>query len=158
MSTPLNPDMAYLSPNRETSINPDKIFRLLKLKDFRGKGVTPFYNRFISLLEENYADERLNVNLLSLMFCLCPMQLYRKVRRQTGLPPGQLLLKYRISRSLDLLFNTEFNITEIAYKSGFGSPAHFSKAFKRVVGSTPKETRRWFFTDVINAQKNVINE
>ena len=37
MSTPLNPDIAYLAPNRDISINAEKIFRLLKLKDFRGK-------------------------------------------------------------------------------------------------------------------------
>jgi AraC-like DNA-binding protein len=50
----------------------------------------------------------------------------------------------RLSRVFTALMNPLQNhrkISEIAYEWGFGSEAHFSRAFRKTFGMTPRETR-----------------
>jgi len=56
-------------------------------------------------------------------------------------PPGKWLLEKRLNYSLMLLQNEASNITEIAYKSGFESPSHFSRSFKSKFGVSPLNYR-----------------
>jgi len=62
--------------------------------------------------------------------CLCPMQVYRKVKKHTGLPPGKYLLLYRLNMALCMLQETEYTIGEIAFHVGFSNQNNFSRAFK----------------------------
>lgn len=48
----------------------------------------------------------------------------------------------RIIRSLELMADNTMPIKEIAYDTGFSSPANFNRAFKQVMGMPPSEMRR----------------
>lgn len=53
--------------------------------------------------------------------------------------------EYVIRKAKQLLEqNAEMNTTEVAYELGFEYPNYFSKFFKKMVGSTPKEYRQQF--------------
>lgn len=56
-----------------------------------------------------------------------------------GCSPKADLLKQRINRSKQLLEYTNFSITEIAQRCGFGTVYYFSKYFKEHVGMPPSE-------------------
>lgn len=65
-----------------------------------------------------------------------------KVKNHTGFPPLHYLINIRISEAIKLLKQEDFNITEIALKTGFYSSQHFSTTFKKLTGHTPKEFRK----------------
>ncbi len=48
----------------------------------------------------------------------------------------------RIIRSLELMADNTMSLKEIAYDTGFSSPANFNRAFKQVMGIPPSEMRK----------------
>ena len=62
-------------------------------------------------------------------------------RKFTAKTPGDYLIHYRITRSMNLLTDSELSITEIAYATGFNSASHFTKTFKAMIGCTPNQYR-----------------
>lgn len=59
-----------------------------------------------------------------------------------GMPPGKWLLQKRLEHSMKRILNTDENINEIAFISGFENTSHFVKAFKKEFGDTPNSFRR----------------
>jgi AraC family transcriptional activator of pyochelin receptor len=49
------------------------------------------------------------------------------------------LINYRLERARELLRHTGKNISEVAYETGYASPAYFSKAFKKKYGVSPRQ-------------------
>lgn len=59
-----------------------------------------------------------------------------------GIPPGQYLLRRRLTAAAQRLADTTENITQIAYRYGFSSSQHFATMFKTYLGLTPAAYRR----------------
>jgi AraC family transcriptional regulator of adaptative response / methylphosphotriester-DNA alkyltransferase methyltransferase len=68
-------------------------------------------------------------------------RLFKKV---TKLTPTQYLVKRRVTEAIRLLAQTEYNILEIAYSTGFRSLSSFYQCFKAYCGHSPNELRRQF--------------
>ncbi|WP_131827639.1 helix-turn-helix transcriptional regulator, partial [Mycolicibacterium fortuitum] len=62
-------------------------------------------------------------------------------RRAFHTTPYQYLLDRRIERAKSLLLNTTRTITEISAMVGFSTPNHFATAFRRRVGTSPRNFR-----------------
>lgn len=58
-----------------------------------------------------------------------------------GISPGQYILQIRTAHAKELLTNSDLQIQEIAWQTGFDNPDYFSTAFVRITGQTPKEYR-----------------
>ena len=56
--------------------------------------------------------------------------------------PNEYLNHYRLSKSLDLLHNTDMSVTEIALSVGFGGASYFAETFRKRMGVSPTEFRR----------------
>jgi len=54
-----------------------------------------------------------------------------------GKSPNMFLRDYRLKKALELLEKHRRNISEIAYETGFSSPAYFSKCFHKKYGILP---------------------
>lgn len=63
---------------------------------------------------------------------------FRKIR---GISIGQYILRHRVGRGKKLLMESNLSISTVAEKCGFGSPEHFSNAFKKLVGVSPANYR-----------------
>lgn len=98
-----------------------------------------FLRKFLTRIEEIYADSEFNVERLSDTLGLSRGHLHRKIKDLTGTTPVDFLRNYRLSKAAVLLRQRQYNINEIAYKTGFSSPAYFTKCFKAVYNLTPKE-------------------
>ena len=72
---------------------------------------------------------------------LSQSQFARAFRDSTGLPPYRYILRSRIRRAEQMLATTDLPISEIATNVGFADQSHFTKAFRRFVGATPKRWR-----------------
>jgi AraC-like DNA-binding protein len=55
--------------------------------------------------------------------------------------PGKWLLEKRLEHGKNLLRQDGLSVSEVAYNSGFESPAHFSRAFKSKFGLAPQAAR-----------------
>jgi len=64
-------------------------------------------------------------------------KLYRTMISIIGKSPNNFLKDYRLNEALQLLDKQNSNISEIAYKTGFSSPAYFSKCFYEAYGMLP---------------------
>ena len=63
------------------------------------------------------------------------------VNRFFGETLPTVLSRYRVNRACELLLESEMEITEIAFSSGFGSVRSFNRSFRELVGCTPSEYR-----------------
>lgn len=65
-------------------------------------------------------------------------KIFKKLSAKT---PGDYLINYRISKSIELLEANELSITDIAYNTGFNSASHYTKTFHDIIGCTPNKYR-----------------
>jgi AraC-like DNA-binding protein len=72
---------------------------------------------------------------------LSPFHFSREFRRVTGISPYAYIRRRRIARSALLLAGSKLPIVEIAHVVGFKTHAHFSGAFLKTVGMTPRTYR-----------------
>ncbi|MGX1099665.1 helix-turn-helix domain-containing protein [Amorphus sp. MBR-141] len=66
----------------------------------------------------------------------------RAFKVATGSPPHQWHMKARIRKVQEMLCALELPLTEIAVAAGFADQAHFTRVFRRIVGTTPAAWRR----------------
>lgn len=62
-------------------------------------------------------------------------------KKETGYTFVDYLTMLRMEKAKAMLINTNMNITEIAYETGFNNSNYFSSLFKKTVGITAKEYR-----------------
>lgn len=67
--------------------------------------------------------------------------LIRLFCQQFGVTPVQYINMLRITKSTELLYNTNIDILHVSLACGFGSLSVFYEKFKKQVGVTPKQYR-----------------
>lgn len=66
----------------------------------------------------------------------------REFKKNYDETPGQWLTKRRVRHAATLIANSDLNITQIAFDSGFEDLSHFSRVFKKVMGSNPTDYKK----------------
>ncbi len=67
--------------------------------------------------------------------------LYRLFRQYQGQSPQQYLLQCRVDAARELLLQTHYSVTEIAYSCGFKDVSTFGRAFRSLTGFSPTALR-----------------
>src|SRR6187401_2093099 len=96
----------------------------------------------IQRLEDGHLDEQAGLEEIAGQFELSSRQIRRIVQKELGVPPIQLLLTRRLLLAKQLLTETTWPMTEVAYASGFSSLRRFNDAFSRRYGMPPKRLRK----------------
>lgn len=87
--------------------------------------------------------EDISLTNLSEQINLSAFHFARLFKNSLGLSPHQYILQNRVERAKKLIaVAAQTNLTDIGIQVGFYDQAHFTKAFKRVVGVTPKGFRK----------------
>ncbi|MGB0515210.1 MAG: helix-turn-helix domain-containing protein, partial [Wenzhouxiangellaceae bacterium] len=68
--------------------------------------------------------------------------LYRRVSELGRSSPAELVRELRLKRAAELLTETDEQISTIAYTCGFRSVSAFSRAFSKLMGTTPRGWRK----------------
>jgi len=97
-----------------------------------------FLTKLYELLEEHLDDSYFGVDQLLDLVNMSRSSLHRKLKSITGLSTTEVVRNFRLSKAAEFL-RQGFNSSDAAYKSGFGSPAYFTKCFREVYGLTPSE-------------------
>ncbi|MCU0541055.1 MAG: AraC family transcriptional regulator [Oscillatoriaceae cyanobacterium Prado104] len=66
----------------------------------------------------------------------------RQFKQSMGVAPHQYVTRRRIERAKDLLWHSQLPITDIALQVGFETPSAFSRLFRQLTGTTPKDFRK----------------
>lgn len=98
-----------------------------------------FISELRNFIQENIDDVNLDVKRLSQHFGISRTQLYRKLDALVGKSVAQFIRLIRLEKAKELLAQGELNVTEITYATGFSSPSHFARTFKKVYGKAPSE-------------------
>ena len=69
------------------------------------------------------------------------VHVHRKLKSLTGYAPSQFIRSFRLERAMELLQKQAGNVSDVAYRVGFSSPAYFSKCFTEQFGYPPKEVK-----------------
>jgi AraC-like DNA-binding protein len=98
----------------------------------------------LKLMLPSYLDERTpSISEVAEMAGISTRSLQRKLS-MAGLTYSGLLNTVRFESAAKRLRETDAKVIDIALSSGYTDPAHFTRAFRRISGTTPREFRnRW---------------
>ena len=122
----------FENENLKLSID-DKIVKVLNSNNEK------FLNMLMDYTEKEWYNPTLTANSLSKHLGYSKSQFYRKMIANTGMSPNIFIKEYRLNKALNLLNKQVDNISEVAFKIGFNSPAYFSKCFFDKYGILPSK-------------------
>lgn len=65
----------------------------------------------------------------------------RKIRQETGQPPGEYVASVRLEAACQCLAETRLSLKLVADRCGFGTAVAMQRAFMRRIGATPRQYR-----------------
>jgi len=72
---------------------------------------------------------------------MSPYHFSRMFKRSTGDSPHRYVVRCRVERAKELLVQTRWPITDVAFDVGYRSQSHFTTCFSRLVGISPAAFR-----------------
>lgn len=82
-------------------------------------------------------DRQVDLSQISKQLGVSTNHLIKLFKQHNGLTPTQYIVYKRVEKAAELLIQTDINILEIAYITGFRSISNFYKCFKDQKGHTP---------------------
>lgn len=96
--------------------------------------------RLTALINDRFS-EALTLASISRDACIHPTTANRAFNDVLGIPVMEYLIRYRLSRAMQQLADTQDPIIDIAHNCGFGSNTRFYDVFRQRVGTTPRQFR-----------------
>jgi len=85
----------------------------------------------------------MQLETISLLFSINSSYLSRLFKKETGRNLTEYINLCRVDKSKHMLRDSNKLIYQIAEESGFSSVEHFTRMFKRIVGKSPSEFRKY---------------
>lgn len=98
-----------------------------------------FLEKLQQVVEREIENENLSVEDVARSMAMSRSQMHRKLSAITGQSAGEFLRNYRLDRAMELLRDKAGNVSEVAWRVGFGNPKYFSTSFKERFGVSPSE-------------------
>jgi AraC family transcriptional regulator len=89
-----------------------------------------------------HLTERTTISDLAGLVNLTRYHFMRAFKQAVGVPPHQFMIGRRVERAKEMLSDQNQTIAGVALRTGFSTPLQLTRAFRRVVGTTPSEFRR----------------
>jgi len=115
----------YLAENELKLLNEQKSAKIFKVEE------EEFLKQLYVVMNTFSNDPDFTVKFFNTKMGLSKSQMYRKTISTVGLSPNDFIKEYRLRMSLKRLKDSQGNISDIAYDSGFSSPSYFSKCFQK---------------------------
>ncbi|PKQ64877.1 AraC family transcriptional regulator [Labilibaculum filiforme] len=122
-----------ISRNQKTLSSPSYVDQFDTSKSRRIKLVNQF-------LIENLHNP-IRINDVASMVNMSPSAFSHFFKKRTQRAFSDYLLDIRIGHAAKILIETEKNISEICFESGFNNISNFNRSFKNLKGCTPREFR-----------------
>ena len=95
-----------------------------------------------SYILKNYHNHHLKIGDVAAQVNMCSSAFSHFFQKYTNKSFTQFLIDVRIGHVCKLLLDTDENVSQISYRSGFNNVANFNRHFKKYRSCTPAEYRR----------------
>ena len=110
-------------------------------REVRGTRLQDFYiQEAVIFMEHNYQRE-LTVEEVADACKLNRSYFSKLFKESMGCPPQEFLIRLRLSKAAEQMKRTKASIGEISVSCGYPNQLHFSRAFKKRYGVSPREWR-----------------
>ncbi|MFL5746526.1 MAG: two-component regulator propeller domain-containing protein [Niastella sp.] len=110
--------------------------------------VAPEYQQFldncIHIVEEHLDNPDFGIKMLAAELHMGQSNLYKKIKSICGQPPTAFIRFIRLRKAAKLLMETDCNITQAAFESGFNDLKYFREQFTRLFGLRPSDYVKTF--------------
>lgn len=138
---------AFREPGHSSLTLQGLLFQLLGLMQGKEETSGEEYSRHYLAKAMQYMDNNFTYNIrisdIASSVGIDRTYLYRIFMEQIHLSPKQYLLKLRLRTAANMLRDSRYTITEVAYSCGFRDTAAFSSQFKTHMGLTPSKFREY---------------
>jgi AraC family transcriptional regulator len=94
-----------------------------------------------------HLDQKIINDALAQIAGLSTAHFYVVFKQTEGMSPHCYVLQYRVRRTQQLLARAEMSLAEIADTVGFSNQSHCIQSFRKIVGVTPGDYRRYCLQD-----------
>ncbi len=113
--------------------------RKINGESVKSEEINPLIAEVFKMIETNYSDSALSVDKMASELAISPATLNRRTRSLSGKTPIEMLTEYRMNKSMEMLKEGKYSVTDVAYAVGFSDPAYFSRKFKEFFGESPSK-------------------
>ena len=106
------------------------------------KKFSPMVLLTIKYIEDNYYSNDLNINDIAERLEVTSSYMSKLLKKETGLSFIDYLTNIRIKKAMYIMEDPTIKIYDVAELVGYSNQYYFSRAFKKVIGVSPKEHRR----------------
>lgn len=126
----LAPDLAIFVKVMHAPVN---------VADVNKNGDDEFTGRITGIIRENLGNEHFGVKELAARAGLSRTVLNLRLKTRFNKTANRYIREVRLQKAMELLREGDRTASEVAYETGFGSPAYFSKCFHIYYGHPPGE-------------------
>lgn len=120
-------------PVKEKPQEDDTYENYLQKKDIQ------FLEKIHQVIEENLDNSDFNIDSIADTLGISRSAFFKKLKSLTGLAPVDMIKEIRLTKSVELLQNTDMTVSEIAFAVGFKESGYYGKCFRKKYGQTPTE-------------------
>ncbi|MEP4095830.1 response regulator [Reichenbachiella sp.] len=96
-----------------------------------------FVEQATTHVEENLSDSEYSVDGLCASMGMSRTTFYHKIKSLIDISPADFIRAIRLKEAKKLLLHPNYNISEVAYQTGFADAKYFSTVFKKNFGESP---------------------
>ena len=101
-----------------------------------------FLQKINAVIVANLEDEFFDSSVLSREMNMSRTQLFRRLKPLIQQPPAKYIKNIRLQKAKELLETTDITVGDAAFKTGFQTQSHFTKAFAESFGFRPSAIKR----------------
>jgi len=98
-----------------------------------------FINKLVEYIEKNISDPNIDSKSIGDHLAVSRTVLYSKIKVLTGQGVHEFIKSIRLKKSLKLLLEGKYTISQVTMEVGFSSHSYFNKCFIKQYGMPPKE-------------------
>ncbi|MFC0518092.1 two-component regulator propeller domain-containing protein [Mucilaginibacter angelicae] len=98
-----------------------------------------FLEKCIDIVERNITDENFSIKVLAAEIGMSHSNLYRKVKSLSGHTINSFIRYIRLRKAAELLIQSDMNVNEVAFETGFNSIKYFRSQFFKLFGANPSD-------------------
>ena len=106
-----------------------------------------FISRLTGIIQSNLGNEKFGVDKLARESDMSLYRLSRKLYSINKKTVNQFIREVRLNKALEMLQEGEFTASEVAFRTGFSSPAYFTKRFHEYFGYPPGRVKNGYQDD-----------
>lgn len=101
-----------------------------------------FLQKINAVIVANLENELFDSTVLSREMNMSRTQLFRRLKPLIQQPPAKYIKSIRLQKAKELLETTDITVGDAAFKTGFQTQSHFTKAFMESFGFRPSAIKR----------------